>query len=331
MLALMACVAGGAAASANGQQGAPAATAGGQAATMTQAQQAGPAIALGLPGAQAAPATGPAQLRAGEQIATKGGPNGVTACVACHGAQGEGNAGSGFPRIAGQSAAYLGKQLGAYANGARVNDVMKPIAMGLSAEQIRDVAAYYASLGGGVSGAAAPAPAAKGRGGASARGLQLATLGDESRRVQACANCHGPGGAGEPPINPYLAGQHAQYLITAMGEWKNGERKTDASNQMVDIAHALSDADVAAVAAYFAAQPAPEPASKQVNVATGTAAHPAVPAAAGAPGPHVGGAAAAGVTGSGSEQGAPLTGGSQGSGGGGGTQGTIPPKPPVRK
>jgi cytochrome c553 len=161
--------------------------------------------------------------------------------------------------------------------------------------------------------------------------MQLATLGDESRRVQACANCHGPGGAGEPPVSPYLAGQHANYLATAMKEWKNGERKTDGSGQMVAIAHALSDADVAAVSAYFAAQPAPPPASKQINIATGTAARPAVAAAAGAPGPHAGGAAASGVTGSGTEQGAPLTGGSQGAGGGGGTQGTIPPKPPVRK
>lgn len=312
-----------------GARGVTTAEPGGQPAqaAMMQEQQAqgGPALALGQPGASAAPPAGPAQLQAGAQIASKGTANGVTACVACHGAQGEGNAAGGFPRIAGQSAWYIGKQLAAYANGARVNPVMEPIAKGLSAEQIRDVAAYYASLGETAGGAAAsskPAPS-----GAAARGMLLATKGDEGQRVQACANCHGPGGAGEPPVTPYLAGQHANYLSAAMQAWKSGARKTDPSGQMVEIARALNDADIAAIAAFFSAQPAPPPAAKLVNVATGTAAHPAVAAAPGAPGPRAAGAAS-GVTGAGTEQGAPLTGGSQGPGGGGGTQGTIPPQPP---
>jgi cytochrome c553 len=124
----------------------------------------GEANALGLPGAAAAPAQGQADLQAGQQLATSGAQNGITACAGCHGAQGEGNAAGGFPRIAGQSAAYLGKQLGAYANGARVNPIMQPIAKAMNAVQIRDVSAYYASLG-DAPGAAAPgaaAPAATG-------------------------------------------------------------------------------------------------------------------------------------------------------------------------
>jgi cytochrome c553 len=290
---------------------------------MMQQQQGGPAEALALPGAAAAQAVGPAQVQAGEQVATKGAPNGITACITCHGAHGEGNPAGGFPRIAGQSAYYLGKQLAAYANGARVNPIMQPIAQVMNAEQIRDVAAYYATLGG----AAAPAPASS----AAGRGQQLAAKGDESKRVQACTNCHGPGGAGEPPIYPYLAGQHANYLTAAMGAWKSGARKTDQSGQMVQIAHALSDADVTALSAYFSSQPAPPPASRLVSVASGSTVRPAVAAASGAPGPHVGGAAGAGVTGSGTEQGSPVTGGGQGPGGGGGTQGTKPPEPPVRR
>jgi cytochrome c553 len=269
-------------------------------------------------------------VQAGQQVATKGAANGVTACVTCHGAQGEGNASSGFPRIAGQSDYYLRKQLAAYANGARVNPIMQPIAKAMSAEQIRDAAAYYASLGGdgggGAAGAASTGASAKG----GARGLQLAVHGDQAKRVQACANCHGPGGAGEPPGYPYLAGQHANYLTAAMQAWKSGARKTDLSGQMVQIAHALSDDDVAALSAYFSGQPAPPPAARLVNLPSGTTARPAVAAAAGAPGPRVPGAAASGVTGSGTEQGAPVTGGSQGAGGGGGTQGTKPPEPPIR-
>jgi cytochrome c553 len=305
----------------------------GQSGVMQQQQaEGGPAQALAQPGAAAAQTVGPAQVQAGEQVATKGAPNGVTACVTCHGAQGEGNPAGGFPRIGGQSAYYLGKQLAAYANGARVNPIMQPIAKAMNAEQIRDVAGYYATLGGG---SASPAATAAGGGGSGAggnagRGEQLAAKGDESKRVQACANCHGPGGAGEQPIYPYLAGQHANYLTATMGAWKSGARKTDQSGQMVQIAHALSDADVAALSAYFSSQPAPPPASRLVNVASGSTVRPAVAAASGAPGPHTGGPAGAGVTGSGTEQGSPVTGGGQGPGGGGGTQGTKPPEPPIR-
>lgn len=218
-----------------------------------QNRDGGPANALGIPGASAAHAGGAPDLRAGAQLAASGAPRGVAACVTCHGAQGEGDAASGYPRIAGQSQAYLGTQLGAYANDARVNPVMQPIAKAMSAEQIRDVSAWYASLGGAATVPAGPKPPDAGM----ARGRLLSEVGDASLGVQACASCHGAGGAGKPPDYPYLAGQHAGYLRAAMGAWKSGARKTDASGQMPHIARALADADVAALSNYFAAQPAP--------------------------------------------------------------------------
>ena len=218
-----------------------------------QNQDGGPANALGIPGASAAHAGGTPDLRAGAQLAARGAPNGVAACVTCHGAHGEGDAASGYPRIAGQSQAYLGTQLGAYANDARVNPVMQPIAKAMSAEQIRDVSAWYASLAAAATVPAGPKPPDAGM----ARGRLLSEVGDASLGVQACANCHGPGGAGKQPDYPYLAGQHAAYLTAAMGAWKSGARKTDASGQMPHIARALADADVAALSTYFAAQPAP--------------------------------------------------------------------------
>jgi cytochrome c553 len=287
----------------------------------------GEANALGLPGAAAAPAQGQANLQAGQQLATSGAQNGVTACVGCHGAQGEGNAAGGFPRIAGQSAAYLGKQLGAYANGARVNPIMQPIAKALNAEQIRDVSAYYASLGD----APAAAAAAKSSAAGPERGRTLSAIGDSALGVQGCANCHGPGGVGNQPAYPYLAGQHANYLTAAMAAWKTGARKTDSSGQMTHIAQALADADVAALSAYFSAQPAPPSAAKWVNIPAGSSQRPVVAAAADAPGPR--GTGASTVRPTGTEQGAATTGGSQGPGGGGGTQGTQPQQetPPVRR
>ena len=290
----------------------------------------GAANALGLPGAAAAQTQGRPDLQAGQQLATSGTQNGVTACVGCHGAQGEGNAAGGFPRIAGQSAIYLGTQLGAYANGARVNAIMQPIAKAMTAAQIRDVSAYYASLGDAPAATPAGATSAKAAAGGSGRGGTLSAVGDNARGVQACANCHGPGGVGNPPAYPYLAGQHANYLTAAMAEWKNGARKTDASGQMTHIAQALADADVTALSAYFSAQPAPPAAAKWVNIPAGSSQRPAVAAAADAPGPR--GSGGSTVRATGTEQGAATTGGAQGPGGGGGTQGTQPQQEtPVRR
>jgi cytochrome c553 len=288
----------------------------------------GSATALGNPGAGAAQAEGQPNLQAGQQLATAGAPNnGVTACVGCHGAQGEGNAAAGFPRIAGQAQAYLSKQLGAYANGARVNPIMQPIAKGMSAEQIRDVSAYYASLGDAPDAVASSAgtgtkAGGKGAGGSGDRGRLLSEVGDDSKGVQACANCHGPGGLGKQPAYPYLAGQHASYMTAAMGEWKNGSRKTDPSGQMPHVAMQLADADVTALSAYFSAQPAPPSAAKMVNIPAGSSQRPTVAAAAGAPGPHTPGGST--LRGTGTEQGAPTTGGAQGPGGGGGALGNQP-------
>ncbi|MFL6674138.1 MAG: c-type cytochrome [Massilia sp.] len=301
-----------------------------QGAVLTQqATQGGPAQALGQAGAAAAPSGGAVSLQAGQQLAANGSPNGVTACVGCHGAQGEGNAAGGFPRIAGMPSYYLGKQLAGYANGARVNPIMQPIAKAMNAQQIRDVSAYYASLGATGPGAGAPMPAGGAAARGSARAQVLALAGDRSAGVQACVNCHGPGGAGEPPVYPYLAGQHASYLTATMTQWKNGQRKTDQSGQMPHIGRALSDADIAALAAYYSALPAPPPAARMVNTPSGSTLKPAIAAAAGAPGPKAPGGA--GVFGAGTEQGSPLTGGSQGTGGGGGTQGTLPPPPPIKR
>src|SRR5450830_1452734 len=211
-----------------------------------------------------------------------------------------------------------------FANGARNTPVMTPIAQAMNADQQRDVSAWYASAAphgaGAGSGAGAGAAAA---GGASAalteRGRTLASVGDETRQLQACANCHGPGGAGEAPDYPSLRGQPVSYFTAAMNEWKSGARKTDPSGQMPAIAQRLAADQVNALALWFASLPPAAPAQRS-NVAAGTRARPAVAARSDGAGPPPASAAAgaANPSGAGSEQGAPLTGGSQGPGGGGG-------------
>jgi cytochrome c553 len=254
---------------------------------------------------------------AGMQIANAG-ASGTGACASCHGARGEGNAAANFPRIAGQPQAYLVRQLESYANGNRRNPVMEPIAKALDRQQIDAVSSYYASMS-----APASKPAQQPAASVLARGRTLATVGDNGEGVQNCANCHGPGGSGLSPY-PYLASQHSGYLVAALGEWRSGTRKTDPSQQMPMIARRLADADIAAVAAYYAVQPAPVPAALRTNVPVGSASRPARQDAS--PGPSaVPPASSQGAQGVGVEQGTPTVGGGQGPGGGGtGSEGAPP-------
>jgi cytochrome c553 len=183
-------------------------------------------------------------------------PPEAVACQACHGAHGEGMVDGAKPRLAGQSAHYLDKQLRDFASGARDNAIMSAIAKGLNDQTRSKLATYYASL---------PLPAAPEHIAATAaqseRGHQLAIEGAEGKRVQACNNCHGPDGSGVALSAPALAGQLAPYLAAQLQSWQQGGRKNDAGNLMHSVASRLDDADIAAVSSYYASLSASTPAS----------------------------------------------------------------------
>lgn len=184
----------------------------------------------------------------GRAIAMGGGPGGPqTACFTCHGAGGEGDAAAGFPRLAGQSGFYLYKQLQDYAYGTRPNDIMTPIAQALSRADMEDVAAFYSALH-DTPYATAPDtdPEQLQRGG------QLSAVGAREQGIQACVNCHGPGGVGMPPSFPSLAGQHATYTELTLRQWQEGVRRNDPLGVMAEIARRMSEEDIRAVAQYFA-------------------------------------------------------------------------------
>jgi cytochrome c553 len=180
----------------------------------------------------------------GAAIAAQGVAAGAPACAQCHAYNGASDGSGAFPRITGQSAYYLAKQLRDYVSGARINAVMTPIAKALSSADVTDVAAYYAS----VSAPFLPLKNAKPM--LVKRGEQLATVGDGAKDLQSCNNCHGPGGAGEPPAIPYLGGQYARYTAFQLTMWKRGFRK-NSPDSMADVAKRLNDQEIAAVAAYF--------------------------------------------------------------------------------
>ncbi|HYZ65050.1 MAG TPA: c-type cytochrome [Acetobacteraceae bacterium] len=186
----------------------------------------------------------PASLSRGAVIAAQGTASGAPACAQCHAFNGASDGSGAFPRLAGQSAAYLAAQLGGFASGVRTNAIMSPVAKALSPDEIADVSAYYASID-------APfLPLKPGDPALIRRGEQLAKVGSAAQQLQGCDNCHGPGGAGEPPTIPYLGGQYAQYIAFTLQMWRQGYRKSSPDSMGV-IANRLNDDDIAAVAAYF--------------------------------------------------------------------------------
>ena len=174
-------------------------------------------------------------------------------CMGCHGMDGRGDGSAAFPRLAGQSGWYLYKQLTDYASGARPNDIMSPIAKALSLDQMEDVAAYYAAQ------QADYLPPSRDydplliqEGGA------LAAQGSTERQIQACVNCHGPSGAGLPPVYPYLAGQYAGYTQLQLELWQQDVRENSPLGVMAGIAKNMTSRDIEAVAAYFETVRPPE-------------------------------------------------------------------------
>jgi cytochrome c553 len=261
--------------------------------------------ALAAPAAHAqtaaAKAPGKPGASAGQQQASAG-ESATAACSGCHGANGEGNPQAGFPRLAGLGKPYLEHQLNSYADGTRANPVMAPIAKGLSPAQRSAAAAHYAGLAG---------PAATRASAPSGAAPVLAVQGDEAKGIQGCANCHGPQGIGDAAANPYLAGQNATYLANALAAWKSGARHNDPSGQMPAIAKALTDADAKTLVAYFSALPPPAPGNAQASTVASAPSGSRASVHSGPVGP------TAPQQGTGTEQGAGLTGGSQGQGSGG--------------
>ncbi len=186
----------------------------------------------------------------GQLIAMAGPPQQAeAACVRCHGFDGAGHPSGAFPRLNGQDADYLHAQLKRYAKGERPSGVMAPVARALGDEEMRLVANHYASMP-----ANAPARAASGDLSRLQTGAALAAAGAPARGIEACRSCHGRTGTGTQ-VAPALAGQYVGYLAQQLTLWKTGARR-DSDDVMGRIARRLSDAEIAAVASYFAALPA---------------------------------------------------------------------------
>jgi len=167
-------------------------------------------------------------------------------CQTCHALSAQGFRGSSpMPRLAGQQPGYLKNQLQAFIEHRRLNPVMGNVAHVLSPAMVDALATHFKNLD--------PAPLGGAPTEIMPEGKKIFDEGLPSAEVPACATCHGADGKGQDEI-PRLAGQLNDYVIRKLTNWSN-ERgqdpaKPDNSMIMQPIAHALTDEQRAAVAAY---------------------------------------------------------------------------------
>jgi len=150
-------------------------------------------------------------------------------CLGCHGIDGYKNAYPMYsvPKLEGQHPEYLAAALRGYRDGDRAHLTMHSQASTLSDQDILDIATYFA-------------------------GKPLTPSGKPPANVppaaSLCSSCHGADGIAIAPIYPSLAGQHQDYLVRAIDEYRKGGRKNPI---MTGFATNLKDEDLKVIARYF--------------------------------------------------------------------------------
>lgn len=202
--------------------------------------------------ATSALALAPAAVRADNSAAATAGEAKAAVCTACHGVNGN-SVNPEWPNLAGQGSAYIKEQLKLFRAGHRNNLVMYPLAVALTDDDIRDLAAYYSRQT--PTGLEADPATVK-------AGEALYRGGDRARNIPSCASCHGPRGLGMTTAGyPKLRGQHATYTIKALNDYAAEQRYVDVNSgektrsrnghMMTSIAKRLTDEDNAALASYI--------------------------------------------------------------------------------
>jgi cytochrome c553 len=169
------------------------------------------------------------------------GKEAAAACAGCHGDSGNSQI-PGMPNLTAQSPEYFGVAMRAYKSGGRPGSMMSALVGAIDEESIQNLALYYALQ--------------------EPQRTPMAGNGDvEAGRAaaQACSGCHGVDGNTTTADMPTLAGQDALYLATSLGAYARGQRE---HAQMATATAELSDADIEAMAAYYAQQ---EPIARKVH------------------------------------------------------------------
>lgn len=161
-------------------------------------------------------------------------------CFICHGAEGESSS-PAFPRLEGQNANYMVRQLQDYKSGKRKSSTMQPMVEDLSEADFKALGAFFASRTTHDHPVTDPELAAV--------GLYIYKRGNPDAGVAACASCHGTNAHGSETL-PRLAGQHAQYTLNQLKQFNKRERTND-NAVMHGIASKLTELEAKAVSAYL--------------------------------------------------------------------------------
>lgn len=190
---------------------------------------------VGLLCLSAAPAwaEGKADLKRAEEIV-------AGRCFLCHGMEGESSSPL-FPRLAGQHAKYMAKQLEDFKSGKRRSDTMKAQAEDLTPDEMQALGLYFESR--------RPQPHEPGDRDLALVGRYIFQKGNSFSGVASCASCHGPKGYGTPLL-PRLAGQHPEYIAAQLQQFNKRERTND-NAVMHAIASKLTELEIKAVAEYI--------------------------------------------------------------------------------
>ena len=162
-------------------------------------------------------------------------------CFMCHGLEGE-SASPVFPRLAGQHAEYVARQLGDFKSGKRKSETMKPQAEELTPVEMKALGEFFEKKK-----AVAKKPANTE---ILAVGRYIFDRGNSFSGLPGCATCHGAKGHGTPQL-PRLAGQHPRYIEDQLKQFEKRERTND-NAVMHTVASKLTELEAHAVAEYIA-------------------------------------------------------------------------------
>jgi cytochrome c553 len=166
-----------------------------------------------------------------------------TICVGCHGTDGNSPLAEN-PRLSGQHAAYLTRQLQNFKSGERANPIMMGMSAALTPEDMKNLGAYFSEQKSVPVGKEIDKELAE-------KGRKIYRGGIMSSQVPACVACHGQTGEGIPAQYPRLAGQHGGYIENQLKTFRAGERANDPNKMMRGVATRMSDADIKAVSEYI--------------------------------------------------------------------------------